>query len=380
MSDFTRRGFLTSAAAVTATVLTSPVGQVSAAEVSTLKPDEVAVLLPTAGHRSEDGRQWVVPLHAWVYAPQNSNLRRRAIAELLKLRYGFDVTPASAPYFDARVNLLLADNKRGRTIVVDVAGVRVRLPPTAANGHARTLVRIPVSAATPDGARLTIRAVLPPLESRRIETSAHLIGPAGLSIISDIDDTVKITHVLDRRRMWEATFYKPFEAVDGMPAAYQRLAAPGVAFHYVSSSPWHLAKPLLDFLDANGLPLSSIALKQVRLKDRTRLDIFRPGRETKPPEIEAILTKFPGAASSWSATAARTIRKSMRRHCIATRRRSCGSISATSPPHAATTRGSRRHSPAWRRRSGFCSRTRERSGGSEGGDQSKAEAFERSPH
>ena len=50
----------------------------------------------------------------------------------------------------------------------------------------------------------------------------------------------------------------------------------------------------MDFLGANGLPLSSIALKQVRLKDRTRLDIVKPGRETKPPEIEAILTKYPG--------------------------------------------------------------------------------------
>ena len=64
MSDFTRRGLLTSAVAVTATALTSPVGQVSAAEVSTLKPGEALMLLPTAAHRSEDGRQWVVPPHA----------------------------------------------------------------------------------------------------------------------------------------------------------------------------------------------------------------------------------------------------------------------------------------------------------------------------
>ena len=294
MSDFTRRALLTSAATVTASALASPVGQVAAAEVSTLKPGETVMLLPTAAHQSEDGREWVVPLHAWVYVAQNSHLRRRAIAELLKLRYGLDVTPESAPYFDTRVNLLLADNKRGRTIVGEVAGVRVTLPPTAANGHAQALARIPVSAATPDGARLTIRAVLPAPESRRIETSTHLIGPAGLSIISDIDDTVKITNVLDRRRMWEATFYKRFEAVDGMPAAYHRLAATGVAFHYVSSSPWHLAEPLLDFLGANGLPLSSIALKQVRLKDRTSLDIVKPGRETKPPQIETILTTYPG--------------------------------------------------------------------------------------
>jgi Phosphatidate phosphatase APP1, catalytic domain len=294
MSDFTRRGLLAGAAAVTATALASPVRHVSAAEVSTLKPGEAVMLLPTAAQQSEDGRQWVVPLHAWVYVPQDSDRRRRAIAELLKFRHGLDVTPASAPYFDTRVNLLLADNKRDRTIVVDVAGARMSLPPTAANGHAQTLVRVPVSASTPDGARLTIRAVLPASDPRRIETSAHLIGPAGLSIISDIDDTVKVTHVLDRHRMWEATFYKPFEAVDGMPAAYRRLAATGAAFHYVSSSPWHLAEPLLDFLGASGLPLSSIALKQVRLKDRTRLDIVRPGRETKPPLIGAILTKYPG--------------------------------------------------------------------------------------
>ena len=139
-----------------------------------------------------------------------------------------------------------------------------------------------------------------------------------MSVISDIDDTVKVTHVLSRRRLWEATFYKPFAAVEGMADAYHRLAAPGVAFHYVSSSPWHLTEPLLDFLEATGLPVSSIALKHVRLKDRTALDILRPGRETKPPEIEAILQSFPSAASSSSATAARTIRKSMRRRCVAT--------------------------------------------------------------
>ena len=266
----------------------------SAADVSTLRPEEALVLLPAAAHRSEDGRQWVVPLHAWVYVPQNSHVRRGAIAELLKLKHGLEVTSSSAPFFDARVNLLLADNKDGRTIVVDVAGTRATLPPTEDNGHARGEVRIPVTFATPDGAILPIRAGLPASASRPVETSAHLIGPTGLSIISDIDDTVKITHVLDRGRMWEATFYKPFEAVDGMPGTYRKLSATGAPIHYVSSSPWHLAEPLLEFLTAKGLPVSSITLKHFRLKDRTALNILLPGSETKPPEIEAILTRYPG--------------------------------------------------------------------------------------
>jgi hypothetical protein len=266
---------------------------VSAAEVSTLKVGEAVVLFPAAAHQSEDGRQWVVPLHVWVYLPQHSQFRRKAIADLLKLNHRLDLTPANAVFFDPRVNLLLADNKRDRTMVVEVAGVRATLPPTSANGHSQSQVRIPVSTHTPEGGRVTIRAVLAPADPRKIEADAHLIGPRGLSVISDIDDTVKVTHVLDRRSLWEATFYQPFAAVAGMADAYQRLAARGATFHYVSSSPWHLTEPLLDFLGATGLPISSISLKHARLKDRTALNILKPGRETKPPAIEAILQRYP---------------------------------------------------------------------------------------
>ena len=138
----------------------------SAADVSTLTTREALVLLPTAAHLSGDGHQWVVPLHAWVYVPQQSQVRRRAIAELLKLGHGLDVTPESAPIFDERVNLLLADNKRGRTIVVDVGGVPMTLPPTGANGHTEAHVLIPVSGRAVDGARILMRAVLPASDSR----------------------------------------------------------------------------------------------------------------------------------------------------------------------------------------------------------------------
>ena len=267
---------------------------VPAADVSDLRSGEMLLLLPAAAHQSGDGRHWIVPVHAWVYEPADSRVRRRLIAAILETRYNLKVTPASAAFFDPRVNLLLADNKRGRTIVADVAGTRATLPPTKPNGHTVANVRVPVTDAASDGAKLAIRAVLPASDSRTIEASAHLIGPAGLSIISDIDDTVKITHVHDRRRMWEATFYQPFAAVEGMPAAYRKLTVAGAPVHYVSSSPWHLAGPLLEFLSGSSLPFSSIALKYFRLKDRTSLNILKPGRETKPPEIEAILARYPG--------------------------------------------------------------------------------------
>ena len=176
-----------------------------------------------------------------------------------------------------------------------------------------------------------------------------------MSIISDIDDTVKVTNVLDRRRMWEATFYKPFDAVDGMPASYRKLTAAGAPVHYVSSSPWHLAEPLLEFLSANGLPVSSITLKHFRLKDRTSLNILKPGRETKPPEIEAILARYPGRRFILIGDSGEddpeVYAQALRRHPSRSRR----STSAISPEQSATTRGSRRPSPASRRRGGRCS-------------------------
>ncbi len=89
---------------------------------STVSRAESLVLFATAARLSADGRQWLIPLHGWVYVPQHSRARKAAIAEVFKLKYQLQVTPESAPYFDSRINLLLADNKRGRRIMLEVAG------------------------------------------------------------------------------------------------------------------------------------------------------------------------------------------------------------------------------------------------------------------
>ena len=261
---------------------------------STLKARENRVLVPAAASLAAGGQVWIIPVHAWVYVPQSSRIRRAGIAALLKTQHGLEVKRAVEPYFDARINLLLADNKRGRRIVVAIAGIQTMLPPTDPNGHVAADVRLPVSLVRPGNPQLEIKAVLPAGDSRSITAPLQLIGPRGLSVISDIDDTVKITHVTDRKRMWQSTFYAPFAAVPGMAEAYQRLATSGnLGFHYISSSPWHLAEPLQQFMTTAGLPLSSLSLKHIRLKDRTALNIISPGRVTKPPAIAQILARFP---------------------------------------------------------------------------------------
>lgn len=62
----------------------------------------------------------------------------------------------------------------------------------------------------------------------------------GISVISDIDDTVKISNVLSKRLLLKHTFYSYFKPVEGMNELYQKWSEQQCQFHYVSASPWQL--------------------------------------------------------------------------------------------------------------------------------------------
>ncbi|NCX99634.1 MAG: DUF2183 domain-containing protein, partial [Planctomycetia bacterium] len=122
----------------------------------------------------------------------------------------------------------------------------------------------------------------------------QLLEDAGTSVISDIDDTVKISNVADRRELLKNTLLREFVAVPGMPEAFSRWQATGAAFHYVSASPWQLSDCLCGFLGAAGLPAGSMHLKLFRLKDTTPLGRLTARKRSKRRAIEQIMGDFPG--------------------------------------------------------------------------------------
>ena len=121
----------------------------------------------------------------------------------------------------------------------------------------------------------------------------HLVEETGTSVISDIDDTVKVTNVADRRELLRNTLVREFMAVEGMPEVYRRWHDAGAAFHYVSSSPWQLSDCLCRFLGAAGLPAGSMHLKLFRLKDSTPLGRLPSRKRSKRRTIEQIMDDFP---------------------------------------------------------------------------------------
>lgn len=262
---------------------------------SSLKPDETLVLIDTAASFDGSSNTWQVPLHAWVYEPEESVVRKRVIAQALESKYGLKVTDATRDNFTRRVNLFLGDNERGKTIVIRIAGHTIEMPPTQPNGHSYHTIRLDKNSVAKhrDGDVLTFSAILGRADRRSFTGRVTLVEPRGLSIISDIDDTVKITHVTDHAKMFDSTFYQAFQPTPGMVELYQEWTSKGAAIHFVSSSPWQLHAPLVEFFQAAGLPFATVSLKHVRFVDSTFFDLFKSGEETKPLQIEPILQSFP---------------------------------------------------------------------------------------
>jgi phosphatidate phosphatase APP1 len=140
---------------------------------------------------------------------------------------------------------------------------------------------------------LECQAVLGANDSRDFRGRLQLIQSNGVSIISDVDDTIKHSNVSNRRDLFRNTFTKSFSPVNGMPELYQDCAKAGAVFHFVSGSPWQLYEPLREFCRAEGYPDGSFHLKRFRFREAARKLRRSPQKLYKQATIEPILAAFP---------------------------------------------------------------------------------------
>ena len=263
--------------------------------VSNIKPDEAVVFFRTSGWLDEANQEWHLPVHGWIYEPEESLVRKAAFEKTLDEMFGLAISKEAQDNFSRRFNLLVADNERGKQIVVTIAGSNHSLPASAENGHFETTVVISAADAAEHSKNGLIHyaAVIGGTDSRSFGGAIRLLDTDGFSVISDIDDTVKISNVGDHKSLLEQTFLLDFAAAPGMATLYREWSTDDTGFHFVSSSPWQLYDPLREFLDRDGFPWASFSLKPLRFRDETVADLFKKGTETKPAAIEKILDRYP---------------------------------------------------------------------------------------
>ncbi len=133
-------------------------------------------------------------------------------------------------------------------------------------------------------------------DGRPVHADVHLIDPeVSLGVVSDIDDTVMITHL---PRMFIAawnTFVRSEQARDvvpGMASLYRSLLTEqdGAPIFYLSTGAWNTAPTLMRFLKRHGYPPGPLLLTDW---GPTNTGWFRSGQEHKRAALHRLAGEFP---------------------------------------------------------------------------------------
>lgn len=253
-------------------------------------------------HGYLDGDEWVIPMRIHVHHPRDSMMRFSTWIASQR----FDLSEEEKQIFRTRVDDIVADSEwreRVEFVFSDDPEQRVyrlkdsdgNLLRTDLNGIKEGTIRIDKSRAdsllqfqNSERNWLAVEAVS---ENHTGNGKIQLIEPEGLSVISDIDDTIKITELpAGSRVVVQNTFFKDYEAAPGMVDLYSEWS--DATFHYVTGAPWQLYKPLKTFIteEEQGFPLGSFHMKNLR-KNYFNLSSWRDLRQLVTGESYTVTQK-----------------------------------------------------------------------------------------
>ncbi len=259
------------------------------AKARPLRAGDEATVWPTLVHRAADGTLQA-RIEAWVFERERNTTRTRLLARALGLDLD-EIGSEDRQRFKQRAALFGADAKDGRELSVHLSGRdAVALPASDEQGRVRAVV--PLLQGEPGTGQWIDWTLVS--GARRIAGRAQWIGDEGVSVVCDIDDTIKHTQVRQRRQMLLNTFAREFIAVPGM-AAWTEAVARGnadAAFHYVSGSPLQLMPPLAAFLRGGAFAEGSLHLRSFSLRPSALLDDEATSRH-KHAEIAQLLADHP---------------------------------------------------------------------------------------
>jgi len=284
-------------------------------------PGKHVTFYTTYGYR--EGNTWIIPLRIWVREKSDAfrRLAAKGARRIVRKRAGLEnLDENQKDIFMSRAEDFVADSDSGEVVVFgfdnDPDDDTFQLKDK--RGNSRTdhnglidgfitltdnKVKRLLDAQASEQGWLTYRAV----SKNHVGTgNVRLLEPAGVSVISDIDDTIKVTEIpAGEEVVLTNTFFRDFVAAPCMPEMY-RAFDQTVAFHYVSGGPWQLYGPLAHFLfsESVGFPSGSFHMKNVRInpfESESYQDLWKLIRdgskqttfEQKIGQISALMVHFP---------------------------------------------------------------------------------------
>ena len=216
-------------------------------------PVEVTIYA-TYGYTSNGN--WIIPMRGRVH--QKRELPDRVVAELVAKIIGCNNPDLSNVI--SRSRDFTDDSRSGQTVTIEFDGDSDHQPFTFNKSDLNGLIEQDIELPTEKARRLLEAQGESQRLSFKVVSEGHsgagqakLIEPEGLSVVSDIDDTIKISIVPgDKNEVLKRTLCEDFQPVLDMAEMYKQNWS-NAAFHYVSGGPWQLYRSLYEFL-INGEP------------------------------------------------------------------------------------------------------------------------------
>lgn len=263
---------------------------------SPIKNDEVVLFLPSVGYPLIGGDQWKLHVHGWIYEPDLTSDVSMVFRKLFGLGDYQLKEEKYSSITEERRKLFFVDNESGKHIPIQVGSKTVVSEGSGDDGH--FYLKFQLSAQEIEQWRdkktsaLSFSAITRENDQRKFPGKIYLLDAQGLSVVSDIDDTIKISEVYSKEALFNNTFYKPFVPVPKIADFYQQIAkkANNITFHYVSGSPWQLYPSLSKFLDEYHFPQGSFHLRFFHWQDG---HFSKQTQEHKLETIEFLFQKCP---------------------------------------------------------------------------------------
>jgi hypothetical protein len=257
---------------------------------------ESLAFFPGYGFRDDTTDRWVLRVSGWLYETEQRWRWRRRFIRWLQRGLRLSPTEEQSAILADRLTPFLFKGGRDRTIVVRIAGREYELPPSSETGHLVGTIEVPATDFPyVDGhAWVPFDAATESADGRRFGGRLCLIAPTGLSVVSDLDDTIKHSNVRVRRELLANTFLRPFQAIPGMAARYRDWEDRGATFHYVSNSPWQLTSMLASFLDEETFPRGSMHLRPFRIRRGGIRRFLRASELFKRSALDVLFADLPG--------------------------------------------------------------------------------------
>lgn len=255
---------------------------------------------PSFGYQVNDGA-WRVQVGGWTYFPYTPTRRKRLVLHMFSRVMHATEEDLKSEIFRRRIEKFVSDGSAGHEIFFQLDDLQRKLHrKNKRNGHFREWVWLEKDQVDANSIvdangrrRLNFRIETDHEDIKPVDSFAYLLPRNGLSIISDIDDTIKVSNVGDRQQLLANTFLREFQGIKGMAEVYGDWFKTGAEFHYVSSSPWQLHEPLLGLQTQGGFPGGTIHLRNFQLRNHMVQRALLIRRHGKSTSIKSLLEALP---------------------------------------------------------------------------------------